>query len=225
MLFRSITVTNIPVYSTDAVVQMVFAHILNIYNQVAHYSLEVRNGKWSASKDFCFTDTTLFELHGKKMAIIGLGHIGMAVSKLAIAFGMEILAVTSKKQDQLPEGYKVVDLKTAFKECDILSLHCPLSDDTKHIVNKETLAMMKKNAVIINTGRGPLIDDMALADALNNELIVAAGIDVLTHEPPVPENPLLKAKNCFITPHIAWAAYEARQIGRASCRERVLRLV
>ena len=207
---RGIVVTNIPSYSTNSVAQMVFAHILNITNRVGYYSCENREGRWSRNKDFCYWDYPLTELANKKIGIIGLGHTGMATARIAIAFGMKVYAYTSKNKLQLPVEINKLELDDLFKECDIISLHCPLTDSTKHLVNQERLSMMSPNAIIINTGRGPLIDELALAKALNEGTIAAAGLDVLSQEPPSIDNPLLSAKNCFITPHIAWATKEAR---------------
>lgn len=208
---RGITVTNIPAYSTSSVAQMVFAHLLNIAQPVQHYTEEVRAGKWTASPDFCFTDTPLIELHGKKMGIVGLGHTGFATARIAIGFGMEVYAYTSKSHFQLPPEIRKMELDELFRECDIVSLHCPLTADTRHLVNAGRLKLMKPTAILINTGRGPLIDEQALADALNEGILFAAGLDVLTQEPPQKENPLLTARNCYITPHIAWASAAARQ--------------
>lgn len=207
---HNIVVTNIPSYSTESVAQLVFAHILNITQAVAHHSDEVHKGRWTNNADFCFWDTKLSELKGKKIGIVGLGHIGKAVARIAIAFGMEVFASTSKVNLQLiPEIHKL-ELDELFKECDFITLHSPLAEDTYHLVNAERLALMKPTAVLINTSRGPLVDEQALADALNNQKIYAAGVDVLSTEPPKADNPLLTARNCFITPHIAWATEEAR---------------
>ncbi len=207
---RGITVTNIPAYSTDSVAQMVFAHILNIATQVQHHTEEVRKGRWSNNKDFCFWDTPLIELRDKKIGIIGLGHTGFTTARIAIGFGMQVYAYTSKSHFQLPPEIKKKELDELFRECDIVSLHCPLTDKTHHIVNAQRLSLMKKEAILINTGRGSLIDEQALANALNTEQIYAAGLDVLSQEPPHADNPLLTARNCYITPHIAWASKEAR---------------
>ena len=207
---KGIVVTNIPAYSTDSVTQMVFAHILAISNRVEHYTQEISAGAWSNSKDFTYWNTPLFELAGKTLGLVGLGNIGMSVAKVALAFGMKVIALTSKQASALPEGITQVDKETLFRESDILSLHCPLTQSTKHFVNAETLSLMKSSAIVINTGRGPLIDETALADALNNNRIAAAGVDVLSSEPPKADNPLLSARNCYITPHIAWATHEAR---------------
>lgn len=207
---RGIVVTNIPAYSTKSVAQMVFAHILNITQRVGHYAHANKNGRWDQNPDFCYWDTNLIELDGKSIGIIGLGNTGYATSQIALSFGMKVYAYTSKHQFQLPVGIHKLELDELFKTCDIISLHCPLTPSTKEIVNKERLALMKPTAIIINTGRGPLVNEQDLADALNEGKIAAAGVDVLSTEPPKADNPLLKAKNCFITPHIAWATKEAR---------------
>lgn len=207
---RGIVVTNIPAYSTDSVAQMVFAQILNITQRVGHYAYANRHGRWANNPDFCYWDTNLTELHGKKMGIIGLGNTGKATARIAAAFGMQVCAYTSKSQPELPEGIRKMELDEIFRECDIVSLHCPLTPDTKELVNAKRLAAMKPTAILINTGRGPLVNEQELADALNRGVIAAAGLDVLSSEPPLYTNPLLTAKNCFITPHIAWATKEAR---------------
>lgn len=207
---RGIVVTNIPAYSTASVAQMVFAHVLNITQRVGYYATENANGRWTNSVDFCYWDTDLVELDGKKMGIVGLGNIGRATARIAQAFGMEVLVVTSKEQSALPEGMKKVTLDELFAQSDVVSLHCPLTPDTKEMVNAARLQIMKPSAILINTGRGPLVNEQDLADALNEGRIAAAGLDVLSVEPSVTGNPLLGARNCFITPHIAWATKEAR---------------
>ena len=207
---RGIVVTNIPAYSTASVAQMVFAHVLNITQRVGYYATENANGRWTNSVDFCYWDTDLVELDGKKMGIVGLGNIGRATARIAQAFGMEVLVVTSKEQSALPEGMKKVTLDELFAQSDVVSLHCPLTPDTKEMVNAARLQTMKPSAILINTGRGPLVNEQDLADALNGGRIAAAGLDVLSIEPSVTGNPLLGARNCFITPHIAWATKEAR---------------
>lgn len=208
---RGIIVTNIPAYSTPSVGQMVFAHILNITQQVRHYSEKVSQGDWSKSPDFCFYDTPLIELLGKKIGIVGLGQTGYNTARIAIGFGMKVWAVTSKSRLQLPPEIRKADLDQVFHECDIISLHCPLTDSTRGMVNANRLSIMKPTSILINTGRGPLVNEQDLADALNTGKIYAAGLDVLSEEPPRTNNPLLTARNCFITPHIAWASFEARQ--------------
>lgn len=206
-----ITVTNVPAYGTESVAQMVFAHILTITQRVEHYSHENRLGKWSRNPDFCYWDTTLTELNGNRIGIIGFGNTGKATARIAQAFEMDVKVYTSKPYNELPVGIEKLPLEDIFSTCDIISLHCPLTDTTRHIVNKDRLSLMKKSAILINTARGPLVDEYALAEALNNENIHAAGLDVLDTEPPKADNPLLTAKNCFITPHIAWATKEARE--------------
>ena len=207
---RGIVVTNIPAYSTASVAQMVFAHILNITQRVGYYADENKQGRWTKNADFCYWDTQLVELQGKKMGIVGLGNIGQATARIAQAFGMEVCVYSSKPQFVLPSGIKKMDLDELFAECDVISLHCPLTPDTKEMVNADRLSKMKSNAILINTGRGPLINEQDLANALNEGRIAAAGLDVLSVEPSVEGNPLLTARNCFITPHIAWATLEAR---------------
>ena len=207
---RGIVVTNIPAYSTASVAQMVFAHVLNITQRVGYYANENVKGRWTNNADFCYWDTELVELDGKKMGIVGYGNIGKATARIALAFGMEVLAYTSKEQKDLPQGVRKVTLDELFAESDVVSLHCPLTPDTKELVNANRLKTMKPSAILINTGRGPLVNEQDLADALNEGRIAGAGLDVLSVEPSVAGNPLLSAKNCFITPHIAWATREAR---------------
>lgn len=207
---HGIVVTNIPAYSTSSVAQMVFAHLLNITQRVGYYADENRQGRWTKSADFCYWDTPLMELDGKKMGIVGFGNIGQATARIAQAFGMEVCVVTSKEQSSLPAGMKKMELDELFTSCDVVSLHCPLTPTTKEMVNANRLKLMKPQAILINTGRGPLINEQDLADALNEGRIAGAGLDVLSVEPSQKDNPLLSAKNCFITPHIAWATKEAR---------------
>lgn len=208
---KGIVVTNIPAYSTASVAQMAFAHILNICLQVGHHSDEVHSGRWTASPDFCFWDTPLIELAGKKIGIVGLGNTGQATARIALGFGMKVCAYTSKSAFQLPPEIHKMELNELFRECDIVSLHCPLTPATQGLVNAERLGTMKPTAILINTGRGPLVVEQDLADALNHGTIYAAGLDVLSQEPPQADNPLLTARNCFITPHIAWASTAARE--------------
>lgn len=206
---HGVVVTNIPAYSTDSVAQMVFAHILNIVSRVDRYATQNREGRWASCKDFCYYDSPIMELAGKRMGIIGLGHTGMAVAKIADAFGMKISAFTSKTQP-LPYGIESLPLDDIFASCNIVSLHCPLNDSTRGMVDARRLGLMKKGAVLINTGRGPLICEKDVADALSSGRLGAFGADVLSTEPPASDNPLLSAPNCYITPHIAWATVEAR---------------
>lgn len=209
---RGIVVTNIPAYSTASVAQLAIAHLLHIANNIAMHDEAVHNGEWQRCPDFTFTVSPQLELAGKTFAIVGLGNTGMATARIANALGMNVVAHTSKPQEQLPEYInKVSTMDDLFRTADVLSLHCPLTADTKHLVNDVRLSLMKPSAIILNTGRGPLVDDQALADALNEGRILAAGIDVLTEEPPVNGSPLLNARNCHITPHIAWASLAARQ--------------
>ena len=208
---RGIVVTNIPAYSTPSVGQMVFAHILNITQRVHHYADEVRGGQWTRNQDFCYWDTPLIELLGKKIGLIGLGQTGYNTARIAIGFGMKVWAYTSKSRLQLPPEIRKAELDQIFRECDIVSLHCPLTESTRDLVNARRLELMKPNAILINTSRGPLINEQDLADALNNYKIYAAGLDVLSTEPPRADNPLLTARNCYITPHIAWATSAARE--------------
>lgn len=208
---RGIVVTNIPAYSTDSVVQMAFAHILNITLRVGHYAHEVHNGVWSAQPDFSYRDTPLIELKGKRIGLVGFGHIGQAMAKVALAFGMKVVVCPHKMDTKLPKEYEKAKLNDVFSTCDIVSLHCPLTSETKEMVNSFRLSLMKQGAILINTGRGGLIDEKALERALLSGKLLGAGLDVLSSEPPSPGNPLLKLNNCFITPHIAWATHEARE--------------
>lgn len=208
---QNIVVTNIPAYSTESVAQMVFAHLLNIVSRADHYARKNRRGGWTTCPDFCYLDHNLFELSGKRMGIVGLGNTGMATARIAMAFGLNVVAFTSKDEDDLPEGIKKVSLDALFSTSDIVSLHCPLTENTQQLVNKQVLSTMKPSAILINTGRGPLVNDDDLAEALNSGVIAAYGADVLTTEPAPASNPLLKARNCYLTPHIAWATREARQ--------------
>lgn len=207
-----IVVTNIPAYSTASVAQMVFAHILNITQNVGHYAAQNRKLHWSNSVDFSYVDTPLMELFGKTIGIIGLGRTGMATARIALAFGMRVIAFTSKQASLLPQGIqKASNLDEVFSTADIVSLHCPLNETTLHIVSQRTLSLMKKSSILINTGRGRLVDEDALAEALNSGQIYAAGVDVMAQEPPAADNPLLSARNFYCTPHIAWATLESRQ--------------
>lgn len=206
-----IVVTNIPAYSTESVAQMVFAHILNITHSVGRYAGEAHAGVWSRQADFSYTNSPLMELYGKKIGIIGFGNTGSATARIARAFGMEVLVYTSKPQSALPEGMtKGASVEEVFGNSDIVSLHCPLNDKTAEIVNAHHLSLMKESAILINTGRGGLVNENDLAEALKAHRIKAAGLDVMVNEPPMENNPLLVLDNCFITPHIAWATYEAR---------------
>ena len=207
---HGIIVTNVPAYSTESVAQMVFAHLLTVTNRTEHYAALNREGSWSDSPDFCYWDTPITELAGKTFGIVGLGHIGQRVAAIAQAFGMQVVAFTSKPADQLPPYIAKRSLDELLAESDVLSLHCPLTPDTKHLINSETLQQMKPSAILINTGRGPLVNDDDVAEALRNNRLRAFCADVLTEEPPKADHPLLHCENAFITPHIAWASDEAR---------------
>lgn len=207
-----VLVSNIPVYSTESVAQTVFAHLLNITSQVAKHNNLVKAGEWQRRGTFSFTDGTNFELCGMTMGVVGFGHIGQAVTRIAQSFGLRVMAYTSKEPHQLPDGViKASSLTELFQKNQILSLHCPLNASTKHIVNEENLALMPQGAILINTGRGGLVDEHALAKSLSDGHLLAAGVDVLSTEPPADDNPLLHVPNCFITPHNAWATQQARQ--------------
>lgn len=204
-----IVVTNIPAYSTASVAQMVFSHILHHVQNISTHALSVQKGEWSKSIDFSYHLTPQTELAGKTLGIIGFGQIGQTVAKLGIAFGMNILFNNrSKKETSL--NAQQVDLDTLLAESDYISINCPLTDENAGFINKNAIDKMKPSAILINTGRGPLINEKDLAEALNSERIAGAGLDVLSAEPPAPDNPLITAKNCRITPHIAWATTEAR---------------
>ena len=209
---KGIIVANVPGYGTTSVVQLTFALLLELCLHVQHHSDSVRDGKWSRSADFCFWDFPLIELSGKTMGIIGFGNIGQQVGDVATAFGMKIIGNSRTRTDQAHRAnFKWADIPELLEQSDVVSIHCPLFPETKGLINKESLKLMKESAFLINTSRGPIIVDEDLADALNNEVIAGAGIDVLSTEPPPPGNPLFTAKNCIITPHIAWATKEARQ--------------
>lgn len=207
---RGIVVINIPAYSTQSVAQMAIAHLLNITQRVAHYAHEVHNGVWSAQPDFCYWNTPLIELAGKKIGIVGFGNTGQATAQIAEALGMEVWVYTSKPKKSLPKKYQKVTLNELFSACDVVSLHCPLTAENKEMVNSFRLSLMKQGAILINTSRGGLIDEKALEQALLSGKLLGAGLDVLSSEPVPNGNPLLKLKNCFITPHIAWATRESR---------------
>ena len=222
---RGITVTNVPAYSTESVAQMVFAHLLNVTNRTEHYARQNRcllstedssaeagsMSRWTTCPDFCYWDFPHTELAGKTFGIVGLGHIGLRVAQIALAFGMRVKALTSKDARTLPEGIEKVGLEELLETADVLSLHCPLTDTTRHLVNEDALRRMKPTAILINTGRGPLVDEQAVANALKEKRLAAFCADVLTVEPPGKDHPLLGQPNAFITPHIAWATTEARR--------------
>ena len=207
---RGIIITNVPAYSTESVAQMVFSHLLTVTNHTEHYAIQNRHGKWSSSPDFSYWDTELTELAGKTFGIVGLGNIGRRVAAIADAFGMKVVAYTSKSADKLPPYIGKRTMDELLAESDVLSLHCPLTLDTQHLINSRTLQKMKPGAILINTGRGPLIDDEAVAEALHAGRLRAFCADVMTNEPPKADNPLLGCEHAYITPHIAWASREAR---------------
>ncbi len=205
-----IVVTNIPAYSTDSVAQMVFAHILNINHQISLHANKVSDGDWASSADFSFCLSPQIELTGKTLGIIGLGKIGGRVAELAHAFGMNIIFQNRSVKKDIPESYQQCSLEEVLENSDVISINCPLTAENQGFINEQSLSVMKPTAILINTGRGPLINEQDLADALNSGQIAAAGLDVLSAEPPQANNPLFKVRNCFITPHIAWATKEAR---------------
>ena len=207
---RGITVCNVPGYSTPNVAQAVFALLLELTNQTALHAAEVRDGNWSSCPDFCFWRGEMVELDGRTLGLVGYGAIGQAVAAVGRALGMDVLAAR-RKSSMSGEGVTYTDVDTIFRESDVVSLHCPLTSVTKELVNASRLSVMKPTAYLINTSRGGVIHEQDLADALNEERIAGAGLDVLSVEPPPVSNPLLTAKNCLITPHIAWASRAARQ--------------
>lgn len=205
---RNIIVTNVPQYGTDSVAQMVFAHVLNLAQHVSEHAESVRKGEWVQSEDFCYWKFPLVELTGLTMGLVGLGRIGLTTARIAQAFGMRVIG-NDVAQFEV-EGVERVDIQYLFAESDIISLHCPLTNDNNRFIDQALLNSMKETAYLINTSRGPLIDEAALAEALNAGKIAGAGLDVLSIEPPKPNNPLFTARNCYITPHIAWATRSAR---------------
>ncbi|RKD90092.1 D-2-hydroxyacid dehydrogenase [Mangrovibacterium diazotrophicum] len=207
----AITVTNIPAYSADSVAQLVFSFILNISNQLALHAASVREGAWTKSVDFSFTLSPQMELAGKTIGIVGFGKIGKKVAEIASAFGMKVIFQNRSLKKDVPDAYRQVELEELIRTADFISLNCPLMEENREFMNRDKFNQMKKGAVLINTGRGPLINEQDLADALNSEKLAAAGLDVLSTEPPLKSNPLLTAKNCYITPHIAWSTVEARK--------------
>lgn len=206
---KNIIVTNVPSYASESVAQAVFALLLELCNHVGHHSQTVKAGKWASSPDFCYWDFPLVELKALTMGIVGCGRIGHVVAKIAHAFDMQVLGYD--KYHTEVEGIQMVELEKLFTKSDVISLHCPLTAETEGFVNKELLSKMKSTAFLINTSRGPLICEKDLAQALQNGSIAGAAVDVLSGEPPAPDNPLLYVKNCYITPHIAWATKAARQ--------------
>lgn len=209
---RGIVVTNVPAYSSHSVAQLVFALLLELCHHAGVHSDAVHQGEWTRSIDFCFTKSPLIELSSKTIGLIGLGQIGRQTAVIARAFGMRVLAVGSGRTVPSPtEGVEWVGLERLLAESDVVSLHCPLTPATARLINAERLALMKPSAFLINTSRGGLIAEADLADALNNGRLAGAGLDVLSTEPPAADNPLIGARNCIITPHIAWATKEARE--------------
>lgn len=208
---KGIPLCNVPAYSSESVAQHVFAHILNYCRRVEYYSEQVLRGVWSNNDDWSYWDFPQIELTGKTLSIVGLGRIGTAVAQIGVAMGMRVLAVNRRKIDPLPDGVEQVDLEMAFKEADFISLNAPLNDGTENIINKESLAIMKKSVFITNAGRGQMIVEKDLAHALNQGLIGGAGLDVLRQEPPEADHVLFSAKNCYITPHQAWSSLTARR--------------
>ncbi len=204
-----IVVTNIPAYSTASVAQQAISLLLAITNKVESYAKAVKVGAWEACPDFSFRIEPWHELADKSFGVVGFGNTGRATAAIAAALGMKILVFTSKSQEQLPQGYVKTELDDLFRQADVLSLHCPLTSDTHHLVDERRLSLMKPSAIVINTSRGPVVDERALANAMKNGTIRAAGLDVLSTEPPAHGNPLISAPRCFITPHVAWSSVEA----------------
>lgn len=209
---RNVPVCNIPTYSTKAVAQLVFAYISDYCNAVALHSADVKSGGWSSCPDFCYQLKPLIEMNNKTIGIIGFGKIGQAVADIAEAYSMNILAVSGHETEQSHrKNFRWASLDELLEKSDFITLHCPLNDRTQGMVNEEFLSKCKSTALLINTSRGPVVNENALANALNSGRISAAAVDVLSTEPPAKDNPLLSAKNCTITPHIAWAGYETRE--------------
>ncbi|SFG22797.1 D-2-hydroxyacid dehydrogenase [Prevotella sp. KH2C16] len=207
---RGIMVCNIPAYSTYSVAQMVFAHILNITNRVDSFARQNREGRWSQNPDFCYWDAPIHELAGKTIGIVGLGNIGCKVARIARDFGMDVFAYTSKNSADLPEGIQKTTMEGLLGVSDILTLHCPLTPETREMINKDSLCRMKRGAILINTGRGPLVNERDVASALASGQLGAYGADVMCSEPPAADNPLLSQPHAYLTPHVAWATCEAR---------------
>lgn len=208
---KGIVVTNIPAYSTDSVAQLVFAHILNVANRVEMHAESVKSGDWVANPDFSYSKSPQMELAGKTLGIVGFGRIGRKVAEIGLAFGMKVIFQNRSQISDAPAGMRQTTLNDIFSESDIVSLNCPLTPENSEFVNEQLLKKMKSSAILINTGRGGLINEADLSNALNAGVIAAACLDVLSTEPPKWDNPMLSARNCFITPHIAWATIEARQ--------------
>lgn len=207
---RGIPVTNVPAYATASVAQLTFALLLELALHAGQHSESVRRGNWTRSKDFCYWERPLVELTGLTLGLVGFGNIARAVARMALAFEMKVVVCARRQPADLPPGIRFADLEAVFRHSDAVSLHCPLTAETRNLVNAQRLAWMKSNAFLINTGRGPLVDEAALAQALNSGRIAGAGLDVLSVEPPPADNPLLQAKNCILTPHFGWATFAAR---------------
>ena len=205
----SIPVCNVPTYCTRSVAQYTFALLLHLTNRIASHNDSVHRGDWIRSRHFCYWEGDFTELAGKTMGIIGFGNIGQAVAKIAVAMGMNVV-VSTRTPKPMPQGCTALSQEEVFRRADVLTLHCPLTPESEKLINRETLALMKPAAIVLNASRGGVIDEAALADALNEGRLAGAGVDVLSTEPPRPDNPLLTAKNCVITPHIAWASQAAR---------------
>ena len=208
---QGITVTNIRAYSTASVAQHTFTLLLGLMSRPELHDASVKAGDWAATPDFCYWKTPLTELHGKTMGLIGLGDIGTQVARIAQAFGMRVLAYRRNREAPLPEGVQWAKMEEVFRQSDVLSLHCPLTPETNQLINQTTLSWMKPSAILLNTGRGALIQEADLAEALRQGTITGAALDVLSVEPPTAGNPLIALPNCLITPHVAWASFEARQ--------------
>lgn len=204
---RGVTVANVPEYGTDSVAQMVFAHILNLTQRVAEHAESVRRGDWSRSSDFCYWRFPLVELSGRVLGIVGCGRIGQRVAAIGRAFGMTVVGHSRRPAPDMT----MLPLDNLFARSDVVSLHCPLTEETRGLVDARRLSLMKPTAFLVNTGRGALIDEAALAEALRAGRLAGAGLDVATREPPAPDHPLPAAPNCYLTPHIAWATLDARR--------------
>ncbi len=208
---RGILVTNVPAYSTASVVQLTFALLLELTHHVGRHAQGVREGRWARSPDFCYWDVPLVELAGRSFGVVGFGHVGRGVARVAESLGCRVLVHTRTPPASTVGNLEFADLATLLRTSDVVSLHCPLTDATRQLINRERLGWMKPTAILLNTGRGPLVDEAALAEALNRGALAGAGLDVLATEPPRPDNPLLAARNCLITPHLGWATHAARE--------------
>lgn len=207
---RRIPVCNVPAYGTDSVAQMTFALLLELANRVGYHASTVAEGKWSRCPDFSYADFPLVELAGLHFGIIGFGRIGQAVARLALAFGMRVLITAPRTPASLPPGVELTTLDDLLERSDVISLHCPLTDQTRSIINSARLARMKPSAFLLNTSRGPLVDELALKEAIETGRLAGAALDVLSVEPPLTDHPLFQVRNCLITPHMAWATRAAR---------------